>query len=85
MLVASYLQPVAKEVIFGDEKTAFQQQFLKNIDSIDASEFADKRVVVKGCGDLPNRGVCLYGNHKETTSGCKKHHVWGTLQYGAYL
>ena len=53
MLVASYLQPVAKDVIFGDEKTALQQQFLKNIDAIDANDFVDKRVVVKGCGDLP--------------------------------
>lgn len=53
MLVASYLQPFAKELVFGDEKAAFQQQFIKNIDSIDASEFADKRIVVKGCGDLP--------------------------------
>ncbi|MBC7827707.1 MAG: DUF2480 family protein [Chitinophagaceae bacterium] len=53
MLVASFLQPVAKDLVFGDEKVAFQQQFLKNIDSINASEFADKRVVVKGCGDLP--------------------------------
>lgn len=53
MLVASFLQPVAKDVIFGDEKTALQQQFLKNIDAIDANDFLDKRVVVKGCGDLP--------------------------------
>ena len=53
MLVASYLQPVAKDVIFGDDKTALQQQFLKNIDAIDTNEFADKRVVIKGCGDVP--------------------------------
>ena len=53
MLVASYLQPVAKDVVFGDDKTALQQQFLKNIDAIDTNEFADKRVVIKGCGDVP--------------------------------
>jgi hypothetical protein len=53
MLVASHLHPFAKDVIFGDGKTALQQQFLKNIDAIDAREFADKRVVVKGCGELP--------------------------------
>ena len=53
MLVASYLQPVVKDLIFGDEKTALQQQFLKNINAIDANEFADKRVVIKGCGDVP--------------------------------
>ena len=53
MLVAAYLQPVAKDLIFGDEKTAIQQQFIKNIDAIDIKEFVDKRIVVKGCGDLP--------------------------------
>ena len=53
MLVASYLQPVARDIIFGDEKVALQQQFLKNINSINVDEFADKRVVVKGCGDVP--------------------------------
>jgi len=53
MLVASYLQPIAKEVIMGDEETARKQIFLKNIDAINGSDFTDQRVVVKGCGDLP--------------------------------
>ena len=53
MLVASYLQPVAKDIVFGNEKVALQHQFLKNLASLDVSEFADKRIVVKGCGDLP--------------------------------
>ena len=53
MLVASYLQPIAKEVIMGDEEMARKQIFLKNIDAINGSDFTDQRVVVKGCGDLP--------------------------------
>ena len=53
MLVASYLQAVAKDVFYGDEKKALQEQFLKNIREIDPNEFADKRIVVKGCGELP--------------------------------
>jgi hypothetical protein len=53
MLVASYLQPVAKEVIFGNKETAIQQLFLKNITAIPAAEYADQRIVVKGCGDIP--------------------------------
>jgi len=53
MLVVSYLQPFAKDIILGDEKTALRDMFLKKIESIDANEFADKRVVIKGCGDLP--------------------------------
>jgi len=53
MLVASYLQPVAKEIIYGNEQTALQQLFLQNINAINIDEFADKRIVVKGCGDVP--------------------------------
>lgn len=53
MLVASYLQPVAADVIFGDTDAALKELFLKKISSIDVSQFADKRVVVKGCGNLP--------------------------------
>lgn len=53
MLVASNLQPYATEVVFGDEHTALKEAFLKNISRIDFNEYADKRVVVKGCGNLP--------------------------------
>ena len=53
MLVGSYLQPVAKDVIFGDEQIARQQLFIHNIDAIDTEPFVDKRIVVKGCGDIP--------------------------------
>lgn len=53
MLVASYLQPVAKEIVFGDEQAARQQIFLEKINAIDMDAFTDKRVVVKGCGDVP--------------------------------
>jgi hypothetical protein len=53
MLVASYLEPVADRVIFGDEKAAVQQILLENINKLDAEEYTDKRIVVKGCGDLP--------------------------------
>ena len=53
MLLASYLQPVAKDIFFGDLKEFHKSAFLKNINKIDAEEFRDKRIVVKGCGDLP--------------------------------
>lgn len=53
MLVASYLQPVANEVVFGDAENMHKILFLKNLSRINADEYADKRVVVKGCGDLP--------------------------------
>lgn len=53
MLVASNLHPYAAEVVFGDEQAALKETFLKNISGIDFNEFVDKRVVVKGCGNLP--------------------------------
>jgi hypothetical protein len=37
----------------GDEKKVVEQILLRKLQEIDLSEFADKRIVVKGCGDLP--------------------------------
>lgn len=53
MLVASSLQPVAKEIIFGSGEDALQQLLLRNIAGIDATAFDDQRIVIKGCGELP--------------------------------
>ena len=51
MLVTGYLEPVAKDVIQGDEQTVIRQLLLERIGRIDPLEFKDKRVVVKGCGE----------------------------------
>ncbi len=51
MLIASYLQPVAKEIVMGNEKEVHKILFLKNISQINRNEFSDKRIVVKGCGE----------------------------------
>jgi Protein of unknown function (DUF2480) len=53
MLVATYLQPVAKEIVMGDEKELHKTLFLKNLATIDVQEYADKRIVIKGCGETP--------------------------------
>lgn len=53
MLAASYLQPVANEIIFGDKDFLQQSLLLKNISNIDPEEYRDKRVVIKGCGEQP--------------------------------
>lgn len=53
MLAVTYLQPVAKEIIMGDEKELHRHLFLKNIDAIDINDFTDQRVVIKGCGETP--------------------------------
>ena len=53
MLAASALQPVAREIVFGSEEFAVQSLLLKKIASINADEYTDKRIVIKGCGELP--------------------------------
>jgi hypothetical protein len=52
MLVATYLQPIAKDIVFGDEKGLQQTLLLKNMSSINGEDYVDKRVIVKGCGDV---------------------------------
>ena len=52
MLVATYLQPIASDVVLGNESEALKQVMLKRREAIDAAQFEGKRVVVKGCGDL---------------------------------
>ena len=52
MLIASTLQPVAKEVVFGNEQTLINAVFLKKLAHINGEEYTDKRVVVKGCGEV---------------------------------
>jgi len=53
MLVVSYLQPVAADVIQGDEKELHRYLFIRNIEALNCDEYIDKRIVIKGCGDLP--------------------------------
>jgi len=52
MLVAVQAQPYVKDLFLGDRQTVLQEIFLANLRAIDITEFSDKRVVVKGCGDL---------------------------------
>jgi len=52
MLAATYLQPIAKEVVFGDEKKLIETILIKKINEVKGEEYLDKRVVVKGCGEV---------------------------------
>jgi hypothetical protein len=52
MLAATYLQPVAKEVVFGDEKNLVNTIMIKKLADLKGEEYTDKRVVVKGCGEI---------------------------------
>lgn len=51
MLAVSYIQPVAKEVIFGNIAKAEEEVLLKNIAKVDTAQYQDQRVVIKGCGE----------------------------------
>ena len=53
MLVTSYLKGIASEIHFGKKEDVFQQIFTVNIDAIDSTEFENKKVIVKGCGQIP--------------------------------
>ena len=53
MLIVSNLQPVAKAVYFGNESVVRDQILLENIAQINAMDYNDQRVVIKGCGETP--------------------------------
>jgi hypothetical protein len=53
MLVASLLQPVAKEVILASKEEWKKRKLLEAIAALDISGYKDQRVVIKGCGDEP--------------------------------
>ena len=53
MLLTSYLNNSTSEIYFGTKEEVFQKIFSDNIDAIDATEFKNKKVIVKGCGQVP--------------------------------
>ena len=53
MLLTSYLNNSASTIHFGTKEEVFQKIFSDNIDAIDATEFENKKVIVKGCGQVP--------------------------------
>ncbi len=53
MLVASLLQPVAKELFLGSAEEWKKKKLMDAIAAVDTTVYKDQRVVVKGCGDEP--------------------------------
>jgi hypothetical protein len=51
MLAVTYLEPYAKDILYGKDSEVLDMLLLKNIKKINAIEFEGKRIVVKGCGD----------------------------------
>ena len=52
MLIVANLQPFARGVYFGDENKVREQLILEKIMDINASDYNNQRVVIKGCGDI---------------------------------
>lgn len=52
MLLANKMRPFANEVVFGSLETLEAILFNKALAQIDLSQFADERVVIKGCADV---------------------------------
>ncbi|MBI4947505.1 MAG: DUF2480 family protein [Bacteroidetes bacterium] len=53
MLLSTSLQPFAKNTVFGDLKTLETVLFNETLSKINTENFPDKKVVIKGCGNLP--------------------------------
>ncbi len=52
MLITSYLQPIAKEIFLGDENKIIETVLIRELENINTEEYIDKRVVIKGCGEV---------------------------------
>ncbi len=53
MLVMSYLEPISKFAMAGSVELLHSVLFMQSLQSLPVADFADKRVVIKGCGNLP--------------------------------
>jgi protease II len=53
MLVTSLLQPIAKQVYFGNKNDIIKKVMIQHIQQINPEDYRDQRVVVKGCGENP--------------------------------
>lgn len=52
MLAANYLQPVAKDLVFGDVPQLISTLITRKLAGLNLEEYTDKRVVIKGCGEV---------------------------------
>ena len=53
MLLTAALEPFAKKIVFGDLKTLETILFREALSKINVEDFRDKRICIKGCGNLP--------------------------------
>lgn len=53
MLLASALQPFAREIFFGTPDEMEKHLFYAALEKLNPDDFRDQRIVIKGCGDVP--------------------------------
>ncbi|MCU0436851.1 MAG: DUF2480 family protein [Raineya sp.] len=53
MLLAVHLEPYANYFVFGDLETLEIELFKKKLSKINITEYEGKRIVIKGCSDMP--------------------------------
>lgn len=53
MLISIALEPFAKQIVFGNLETLEAIAFHKSLTSIYFEDYKDKRVVIKGCSNIP--------------------------------
>jgi hypothetical protein len=53
MLVTVYAVPFAADIFQGTPEEFYKHIFQKALDEVDASQYADQRIVIKGCSDHP--------------------------------
>jgi len=52
-LIAVYLEPIAAKVVCGSIETLLTVHYHETLAKINLTEFSEKRIVVKGCGEKP--------------------------------
>ncbi len=50
MLIASHLSPIVADMYYGDSPSYKKAMLLASISELNAQEYADQRVIIKGCG-----------------------------------
>jgi len=53
MLIGTYLEDLAKRVVYGSLEQLEMLLMEESLAAIDWDQYKDKRVIIKGCGDLP--------------------------------
>ncbi len=53
MLITVQLNNITSEIYYGDKKVVFQKLLLQNIRLSNTSIFKNKKVIIKGCGNIP--------------------------------